>query len=431
MQNDLMTNSIANQIPAEKQTPFLKWAVYILGFLFFLNCFTPLRIHFDMLRYFSIKDCIESKCPPGADPHDFLPYGYTILLLLLSKLGILRSFSIVLANCLYLFGGLYFVKKIFGYTRTPYFLFYLVLMNWTIIKFTVHPLSELQYLFLSLYSLYEYFQFVRNKKIKNLLLAFLFALLATLTRTIGVAIIAAIFSALAWDYRKQLLLLLKKNRLLVVAFFACIVLVIVFSRQLGLNHYLAAIATQFNEGLHFSKILVWHFSEWGEILLNNPRAKMISILPYQLGFWLFFITGIVGISAFIYICFIRKNRIPYIIKAYLFFYILLLFNWPFPDPRFWVPVVPLIAAVVSQFSFSQFPKLRWAGFFYFVFYSVFGVIAISFLTYTSFNKKEFSKTQASGIFRNEYETHFFGKTLSDTVTRVDTNLVDFLNKYDK
>src|SRR5580698_6774917 len=119
----------------EKQNMFLRWSIYILSFLFLLNCFTPLRLHYDMLRYFAIKDCIESKCPPGADPNDYLPFGYTALLLLLSKLGILKSFFIVFVNCLYLSGGLYFVRKIFDYIRSPFFLILLVLLNWAIIKF--------------------------------------------------------------------------------------------------------------------------------------------------------------------------------------------------------------------------------------------------------------------------------------------------------
>lgn len=426
-----MSNFPTQELPGEKQTSILKWAVYILGLLFLINCFTPLRLHFDMLRYFSIKDCLESKCPPGANPHDYLPYGYTFLLLLLSKLGILKSFSIVLVNCLYLFGGLYFVRKIFYYIRSPFFFMMLVMMNWTIIKFTMHPLSELQYLFFSLYSLYEYAQFSRNKNIRNLIYSFVLAGLATLTRTIGITLIAAIFSALVWEYRKQLIGLLKKNRVVIPVFFLCIGLVIIFSKQLGLNHYFAAIITQFNEGVHFSNMLVWHFSEWGEILLNNPRVKMIGILPFPLGFWLFFISGILGIAGFIYICFIKKSRIPFILKAYLFFYILLLFNWPFPDPRFWVPVIPLIAAIVSQQSFSQNQMVKWGSRLYLLGYLAFGVISISYMTYTSFNKKELSKTQASGIFRNEYEIHFFGKPLSDTVTTVNYNLVDFLNKYDR
>ena len=415
----------------EKQNRFLKWSVYILGFLFFLNCFTPLRLHFDMLRYFAIKDCIESKCPPEADPNDYLPYGYTALLLLLSKLGILKSFTIVFVNCLYLFGGLFFIRKIFSYIRSPFLLFFLILLNWTIIKFVTHPLSELQYLFFSLAGIYAFYIFIQNKNIWYLLFAFLMAGLAFLTRTVGVSLVAALIVSLIWEFRKQLLAIIRKNRILVFALLICVIIVLIFSKQLGLNHYTGVMSKQFNDGLRFSDVIRWHFSEWGEILLNTSRFKVISLLSASLGNWVFIISGILGIAGFIYICFIKKNNIPYIVKAYLFFYVILLFNWPFQDPRFWVPVIPLIAGVISQHSFR---KERLSRLFFYVWlfvYSGLGMISLVYMTYTSFNKEELSKTQAKGVYRNEYEIHFFGKTLSDTVTRVDPYLVDFLNRYDK
>ena len=424
-------NFFTHPLPGEKKGRLLQWVVGILGLLFFLNCFTPLRLHYDMLRYFSIKDCIESKCPPGADPKDYLPIGYTALLLLFSKLGILKSFSIVFVNCLYLGGGLYFVRKIFRDIRSPFFLFILVLLNWTIIKFVLHPLSELQYLFFSLASLYMYCQFVLNRKIGNLILALLLAGIAFLTRTIGIALVAALFSSLIWEYRKQLTGLIRKNKILLGVFVLLIVLVIIFSRQLGLNHYLSVIPQQFEGGLRFSKVLVWHFSEWGELLINAPRVKAGAILHAPYGDWIFFICGLLGVCVFIYLCFFKKNSIPFVIKAYLFFYLLLMFNWPFPDPRFWVPVVPLIAAVVCQFPLPQNRVVRFFAISYGLFYLIIGITALGYMTYTSFNKKELAKTQAKGVFRNEYEMHFFGKTLSDTVTQVDPNLVNFLNKYDR
>jgi hypothetical protein len=426
-----MLPSAEISLPGEKNARFFKWGVSLLALLFFLNCFTPLRLHYDMLRYFSIKDCIESQCPPGADPNDYLPYGYTALLLLLSKLGILRSFSLVFVNCLYLLGGLYFVRKIFRYIKSAYFLFFLVLLNWTIIKFVTHPLSELQYLFFSLASIYTFVLFQRDKKIKYLLYAFLLAGLAFLTRTVGVSLVAALFAALIWEYRKQLMVLIRKNKFLIAALILCLVIVMVFSKQLGLNHYTGVMSKQFNGGLRFSDVVGWHFSEWGEILLNTSKLKIISLFPGSTGKVLFLLAGIGGIIGFIYICFIRKNRIPFIVKAYLLFYILLMFNWPFADPRFWVPIVPLIAAVVSQTDFSANRLVRIFGRCYFIFYSVMGILSLVYFSYSSLNKKELAKTQAKGVYRNEYEIHFFGKPLSDTATQVDSSVLRFLNKYDK
>jgi len=419
------------QLPGEKQALFFKWSVCLLAVLFFLNCFTPLRLHYDMLRYFAIKDCIESKCPPDADPNDYLPYGYTALLLLFSKLGLLKSFPLVFANCIYLLGGLYFTRKIFNSIRIPFFLFSLVLLNWTIIKFVVHPLSELQYLFFSIAGLYAFYRFTRDKNIWNLLLAFILAGLAFITRTIGLALVAALFAALIWEYRSQLIQLIRKNRILILVLLFCVAATIIFSRQLGLNHYTGVMSKQFKEGLRFSDVIGWHFSEWGEILMNVSRFKVVDFLPGHLGDWLFIIIGILGVAGFIYICFIRKNSVPFIVKAYLFFYILLMFNWPFADPRFWVPVIPLIAAVISQTSISKIRIARVFTTLFLVVYAALGLLSICYLTYTAFNKREFSKSQAKGVYRNEYETHFFGRPLSDTATHVNPYLVEFLNRYDK
>ncbi len=426
-----MIKPTVDMIPGGQYIRIQQWTVYLLAGLFFINCFTPLRLHFDMLRYFAIKDCIEAVCPPTADPNDYMPFGYTALLLTLSKIGILKSFSIVFINCLYLLGGLYFVRKVFAYVHSPLFLFILVLLNWTIIKFVTHPLSELQYLFFSLAAVYAFHQFVRVKKIGYLLLAFLLAALAFLTRTVGIALMAALCAGLIWEYRLQLIALFRKNRMLMALLVLCIISIIIFSKQLGLDHYTGVFSKQFQEGVSFMGMIGWHFSEWGEIFINTSGVKIINILPAPLGKWLLIGTGFLMISGFIYICFIKKSRIPFIVKAYLFFYILLMFNWPFADPRFWVPVIPLIAGVVAQTSFSRTFWIRFPLRALFIVYTGFGILSMGYMTYTSLNKKVFSRNEAAGVYRNEYETFFYGKPLSDTATRIDPYVMSVLRRYDR
>jgi hypothetical protein len=326
---------------------------------------------------------------------------------------------------------LYSIRKVFSYVQAPYFFYILVLLNWTVIKFVTHPLSELQYLFFSLAAVYAFYRFVQTKKFLPLAIAFIFAGLAFITRTVGVTILAALFSALVWEYRKQLIGLLKKNKIVAVGGLVAIALVLIFSKQLGLNHYTGVMSKQFDEGLSHLQVIKWHLSDWGEVISNTSRVKVVSILPAFMRSWTYLVIGFLGIIGLIYICFIRKNEIPFIVKIYLLYYMLLMFNWPFQDPRFWVPVIPLVAAVISQFSFSQNRVIKYLSVIYLAVYAALGLASLSYMTYTSFNKKVFAKTQAKGTYRNEYEMHFFGKTLSDTTTSVDPDLVDFLNKYDK
>src|ERR1700743_15258 len=131
----------------DKKLLYRKVIFYGLVVVYLLNCSTHLRLHVDMLRYFAIKDCGELGFPPDSvAAKDYLPWGYTALLLALSKVGLLKSSVLVLINCLYLFGGLFFVKKLFGSSIPPVAPFILILVNWTMIKFVTHPLSEMQYL---------------------------------------------------------------------------------------------------------------------------------------------------------------------------------------------------------------------------------------------------------------------------------------------
>ena len=145
----------------------VKAAFFLLLAVYLADCFSPLRLHVDTVRYYAIKDCIEFGCPVTSDAAtDYFPYGYTTLLLLFSKLGILKHFPIIFINVVYLVGGLYFLYKTFESKLSPYVLFVVVMLNWLVVKFTAHPLSELQYIFFSLGSVYFYSRFSQDRKLK-------------------------------------------------------------------------------------------------------------------------------------------------------------------------------------------------------------------------------------------------------------------------
>ena len=408
--------------------PAFKIISAVIILLYLVNCCTPLRLHVDMLRYFAIKDCIELGCPPDSDAaKDYMPVGYTALLLVMSKMGILKSYTIVLLNCLYLFGGVWMVTRMFKSKIHPFFFLTLVLLNWTVIKFVTHPLSEMQYLFFSTGSIYFFYRYTQDKRLLFLLSAFVLGGLAFLTRSVGIALFAALVTGLLWQYRKELIILVKRNRVLVVLVVLAAIGVVAFSKQLGLNHYTGVFSKQKEGGLSFGAILKGHFIEWAEICFNVSIAKVSSFLPSSTAEALFMLAGVVFFAGFVYLLFFRIKDIPFIVKAYLFFYSLLMFNWPFYDPRFWVPVLPLVAAVLAQY-------VRGPGVvktLVFGVYFALGVASVGYLTYTSLNRKLFARTQANGVYRSEYETFFYGKPQEDTERRADPNIVNILRRYDK
>ncbi len=410
----------------------VKAVLYGLAAIYLLNCMSHLRLHTDMLRYFAIKDCVELGCPPDSvAAKDYLPWGYTGLLLVLSKIGILKSAVLVFINCLYLFGGLYFVRKLCGFRVSSFIPALLVLLNWTVIKFVTHPLSEMQYLFFSMASLYYFHCYTERKRVVYLLAAFAAAALAFVTRSVGLALAAALAAGLVWAYRLQLMELIRRNRLLFAVVIAIFAGVVIFSKQLGLNHYTGVFGKQFREGLTFGKMLKWHFTEWAELCLNMPGIKLEAYFGAGPVGILFFVAGIFFFSGFVYLLFFRKNDIPVIAKLYLFCYSVLMFDWPFYDPRFWVPVVPLIAVVFCTISFRGpgWRKVLAGG--WLTVYVLPGTLWVLYFTYTSVSAQTMAKTQASGAFRNEYETIWYGKPLSDTARHIDSAALEVIRRYDR
>ena len=414
----------------ERSTRLVKILLLALAGIYLLNCLSPIRLHVDTLRYFAIKDCIELGCPPDSEAaRDYFPYGYTALLLILSKLHLLHSAVIILFNCAYLFGGIWLAGKLFGQARVPYMAALLVLLNWTVIKFVTHPLSEMQYLFFSTASLYFFYRYTQERKVIALLGSFACGGLAFLTRSVGLALVAGLVVALLWQYRRELILIIRRNKILAGLLLLVIVGVIVFSRQLGLDHYAGVFNKQFEKGVTFPTILKWHFTEWSEIAFNTSMVKLLPYFPASVARLLYLVMGVLLFAGFVFLLFLRRKSVPFVVSAYLLFYILLLFEWPFYDPRFWVPVLPLMAGVIFS---GPFPVRKLARGLLSVFcavYIILGLVSVGYMTYTSLNREVMARTQANGVYRNEYETYFFGRPLSDTATKVDPVTLSVIRRY--
>src|SRR5688572_2510089 len=189
------------QLSNESIQRYYKPVIAVILLFYLINCFTPLRLETDSVRYFGIRDCIDQGCDPFSKAgSDFFPHGYPWLLLGLSSLGILNSFFIVLINCIYLFTSIWLVRKIFPSVK-PFVFTLLVLFNWIIIKFVAYPLSEMQYLFFSILGLYFFNRFKLRRKYASLLVALVFAILAFLTRTAGIALLFALADGFLSPYK--------------------------------------------------------------------------------------------------------------------------------------------------------------------------------------------------------------------------------------
>jgi hypothetical protein len=410
-----------------------KLAMYAMALVYLASCFTPLHIHFDSIRYYNLKDCMEHKCDPGSfAATDYLPYGYTTLLLIFSKLGILKSFSIILINCIYVFAGLYFIKKIFEQQVHTYLLIVVVLFNWVLIKFVTHPLSEMQYIFFSSASLYCFYLYRQKNSYFYLGLSFVLCILTIFTRTVGIALVPTLIFGVAWQHKEELKRIINKNKALLVIVAALCVALVFLARALKIVDYTNLLKGPLSQGVgHFlGTNLQNHFTELAEVFINLPSNKVMTYLPSSLGTIAFVALGVCCFAWFMYGTFSKRSNIPFFIRVYLLFYSFIILNWPYYDPRFWVPILPLIAAVILRTPFNSKPIIKAFGRLYLAVYLALGVFAALYSVYIGFDKERFSRNQAKGVYRNEYEVHFFRKPQSDTATHIDQNVLDILNKYD-
>lgn len=421
------------QKPVDKRPALIyKPVILLLCIAYLVACFGPLRLEYDSIRYFAIKDCIDRGCAPDSKAaNDFLPYGYPALLFLLSKIGLLKSFFISFVNAIFLFCSLYFIKEIIRPANRYLLLCTLILLHWTFIKLFAYPLSEMQYLFFSTASLYSYGRYKTGKKWHYLLLSFILVIVAMITRAIGAALMFALLVQFIWDSRELFIAKTKRWKIVIGVIVTGGIILFLFTKIPALKHYTEAFWKNEIENTNFGNLYSMHFKEWGQLLLNVPISKIENSFSVAFAGAFFLIVGILAFLVFVYVVFRVRSKIPTVIIIYISIYTIIIFNWPMYDPRFWVPILPFIISILIQQPMGKFKLAKFFRRVAIFAYLLIGLFGFGYSLNTQFHKETFARNQANGVYRNEYEIHFFGKTLSDTATHIDAGVVELLDKVDR
>jgi hypothetical protein len=96
-------------------------------------------------------------------------------------------------------------------------------------------------------------------------------------------------------------------------------------------------------------------------------------------------------------------------------------------------VTPLVAAVVAD-AVGRIRSKRLIGglsYAWLVVYLFLGVGSAVYLTNSSLRPEVMARTHANGVYRNEYETVFYGKPLSDTARHIDQAALEVIRRYDR
>jgi hypothetical protein len=405
----------------------------LLAAIYLLNCFTPLRLTHDSIRYLLLEEWMERGFPLGTwVDKDFLPYGYSAILFILSKLQLFHSFFIALTNLLYLTASLWFINRIFGWFLNAWLWLVFVLLSWLTIKLTITPLSEMQYLFLSSGSIYFYQTYRADRRPWFLIWAILFFAAAMVTRTVAITLFIALIASLVHENRRNWSIGRLRTKFIFAGLLTAFVSILYFSRPLRINDYLRYFSYRLlgNGPSAFFLNMERHLTlDWPDVFVNTPISK-ITFIPVSLLGLLFFALGSILLGWILFILIAGKMKAPVFVRYYLLVYILVIFNWPYHESRFWLPILPMLFAGMFQTPIPANRLVRALVFAGKCGYIAAGIFAMSYYTYTSFNKRALATKQDAGDWQKEYETHFFGKPVKDSVSTPNQLVVQLLKKID-
>ncbi len=149
-------------------------------------------------------------------------------------------------------------------------------------------------------------------------------------------------------------------------------------------------------------------------------------MPTQLHFMvrciglILFLLTIVGLAT--------KRRDIGLTDVFLVCYMGILFAWPYYDPRFWLPVVPLlIAYLVLAIKSLRLPNSM--VMIYCIVFSTLGLVAIAYSTRITFAGSAFPDRYGDGTFRPTYCAAFGSCRDGGDPNRVDPKVLRLLRAY--
>jgi hypothetical protein len=144
-------------------------------------------------------------------------------------------------------------------------------------------------------------------------------------------------------------------------------------------------------------ILNYRIGELGEIVVNMPRVALSpglqSTLPYLGSFCLALILAGVWLKGSL-----RPTDVFFV------GYVVILFSWPYYDPRFWLPVLPLMIGYarlpLDRFLHHRFWRV--AGGAYLMAFAVRGLLMFFSSTLVTFSGSNFPNVYLEPRYRSTY-----------------------------
>lgn len=394
--------------------------------VYFLQLFSPLRLNTDAYRLLAMGISAHDGNGYLVDGHpDQFPLGYPNLVRILYGMGIANSATLIGFNVLCTLLFLAFFWRIQGSSipRSLEFVpLLLVLSCWVLIKHITIPLSDAAYCAMSAIALFCLQRFYVSRFScgwRWFCLGILFIFLGIWFRTVGISMLPAlVFTFFAHrEIRQQIRQVFQSKYASGLAFFlACFVLVFFFQRSSSTQWY----EQQFlRPGSYFQMLVIsieqngvvacvaqnilFRLQEMVEIFLNFPSTK------FSIPSGVYIVTGLIGwifaLSAFVWL--FLHGFAP--IGIYALGYTALLFLWPYYDPRFWIPLLPIFAwSLIGVFVafYKKISALRFILPLWLFAYLALGALALVFSTRISFSGRMISEVFGDESTRMTYRQSF-------------------------
>lgn len=370
---------------------------FLAGALYFLQVFTPLRLTTDSLYYLTVADsaALGNKFHPGAQP-----IGYPVFLFLLMKAGFFSSATMILANCIFFATGLFLTFHTLislGFERSHSIVACLfTLLSFTAVKHITQGMSDFLFFALSAAVCWV----LTSSSWWKWVAASVLVCSAMEVRIMGLALICPIV-VLAWPY-------VKRFRTLLIT----VIILLSVGGAVGLwtgRHYLSKCAELFGAygaKQFFSVLALSHLQDFGEIISNAPLSKM--------PFWIHLpVLALGGFAIFLLFVGMPKiwQRSP-CLCSYLIGCCILVLPWPYTDPRFWLPVMPILFLTIASGiqSCAEWMKLKLhlaistPLLLYGILFCTLGLASLGYSTRITFSGQQFPYRYGDGLLRSTYLT---------------------------
>jgi hypothetical protein len=358
---------------------------------------TPLRLHNDTVVLVSLGESLARGTGflyHGSGSH-YSP-GYPAIVALLIKTGTFRVWTAVAPNFAFLALGLWAAAKIVPHGGV---IVLMTLLSFVTIKHVTIPLTDVVFFGVAMLCL---LMLERGR----LWEAGALVLAATAIRFNGVALAPPLFWML---YKRRPILVVPAAIAVAVAALRITSLITPVNKVVA-GHTVLDSARQ---------ILVFRFREFGEIAVNLPSIALPdlgqAILPW---------VGAAVLGLIVAGMWIERRRFGPV-EIFFLGWSAILFIWPYIDPRFWLPVLPLI------FGYASVPVTRWlpkeAIAVYVMAFAMLGVAVLVVSTHITYAGASFPDAYGNAQFRPTYCAYY--GTCSYNPNDVDADGLRLLRTY--